>query len=644
MKNKNRRRISCLLSAVLLLVMSFGFGTFAGAEESDSSKPVVWIVGDSTVSAFTDNYYYPRYGWGTQIDKYLDGTFEVKNIALSGRSSTSYTADKEYGELIAGMKKGDFLLVGFGHNDEKAESGRYTNPNGDYKTAGSFANSLYENYIKPAQAAGTTVVLCTPIVRRTADGNWSDSQLHVTAASGEFEGGSYPQAIINLGKDLNVPVVDMTSLTKKLYDSLGASETVNLHAWTSSKPESVDNTHTNIWGGTYNAYLVTKTIKELNVAGLAEHIIDAKAPTKSDVLKSNPDYKESEYSNDLKDSELWANAGIFKGTVFGNVGGNDKIASKFKLESLDNGNINIAVNGAGKIASTADGIAMYYYRVPANSNFTITAKATVNSFTSNDQVSFGLMARDDMYVDQNNNNTLGDYVAAGPLKLTKKGSVWNCFARKSGALTQGGTCANEIKAGETYNLKIESNTDGYACTFGNEETITGGFDFKLTSVDSEYVYVGMYVARSADVTFSDVKLVVDGKEITSAGEPENPTPGEPENPTPGEPENPTPGEPETPTPGEPENPTPGEPENPTPGEPENPTPGEPENPTPVEPAPEQPVKPETPAEQPATEPAVSDNNGVKTGDSYHMVWYIAAMTLTAGIACVELKRKKTFAK
>ena len=505
MKNKNRRRISCLLSAVFLLVMSFGFGTFAGAEESDSSKPVVWIVGDSTVSAFTDNYYYPRYGWGTQIDKYLDGTFEVKNIALSGRSSTSYTADKEYGELIAGMKKGDFLLVGFGHNDEKAESGRYTNPNGDYKTAGSFANSLYENYIKPAQAAGTTVVLCTPIVRRTADGNWSDSQLHVTAASGEFEGGSYPQAIINLGKDLNVPVVDMTSLTKKLYDSLGAAETVNLHAWTSSKPESVDNTHTNIWGGTYNAYLVTKTIKELNVAGLAEHIIDAKAPTKSDVLKSNPDYKESEYSNDLKDSELWANAGIFKGTVFGNVGGNDKIASKFKLESLDNGNINIAVNGAGKIAGTADGIAMYYYRVPANSNFTITAKATVNSFTSNDQVSFGLMARDDMYIDKKMPDVLGDYVEAAQLNLTYKDQAWSCFARNNSGLMQGSVTGRELKPGDTVEVCIKSNPDGYAVKLGDGEFLTGGFDFKLTAVDPKHVYAGFFVSRNADVTFTDIE-------------------------------------------------------------------------------------------------------------------------------------------
>ena len=516
MKKRNRKRISCLLSALLLLVMSIGWSVMAMADDAvnkDSSKPTVWIIGDSTVSSFADNYYYPRYGWGTQIDKYLDGTYEVKNIALSGRSSKSYVNDKEYKELTAGMKQGDYLLIGFGHNDEKAEADRYTDPNGDYKTAGSFANSLYENYIKPAQATGTTVILCTPIVRRTATAEWSDSNLHITKDSGDFKGGDYAQSIRNLGKELNIPVVDMTKMTKELYDTLGPDETVNLHAWTSSKTTSVDNTHTNIYGGTYNAYLVTKTIKELGVAGISEHITAKEAPVKADVLKSNPDYKEAEYSGELKQSELWKDAGVFKGSIFGDIGGDPNlIKDKFILEGNEDGSIHIAVNGKGKISSTTDGMAMYYYKVPADSNFVITANATVNSINKHNQVAFGLMARDAMYIDVNDKSALGDYVAAGSIK---QGTA-NCFKRKDGALGYGGTLENPVEAGKTYALKIESNSDGYACTFGDNAAISGGFDFKLTSIDADYVYVGLFVARQADVTFSDVKLVVDGKVITGS--------------------------------------------------------------------------------------------------------------------------------
>lgn len=516
MKKRNRKRISCLLSALLLLVMSIGWSVMAMADDAvnkDSSKPTVWIIGDSTVSSFADNYYYPRYGWGTQIDKYLDGTYEVKNIALSGRSSKSYVNDKEYNELTSGMKQGDYLLIGFGHNDEKAEADRYTDPNGDYKTAGSFANSLYENYIKPAQAAGTTVILCTPIVRRTATTEWSDSNLHITKDSGDFKGGDYAQSIRNLGKELNIPVVDMTKMTKELYDTLGPDETVNLHAWTSSKATSVDNTHTNIYGGTYNAYLVTKTIKELGVAGISEHITAKEAPVKADVLKSNPDYKEAEYSGELKQSELWKDAGVFKGSIFGDIGGDPNlIKDKFILEGNEDGSIHIAVNGKGKISSTTDGIAMYYYKVPAGSNFVITANATVNSINKHNQVAFGLMARDAMYIDVNDKSALGDYVAAGSIQ---QGTA-NCFKRKDGALGYGGKLENPVEAGKTYALKIESNSDGYACTFGDNAAISGGFDFKLTSIDADYVYVGLFVARQADVTFSDIKLVVDGKVITGS--------------------------------------------------------------------------------------------------------------------------------
>lgn len=517
MGRKSKKYLSCFLSALMLFMACLGTSALTGVSAADensgadaSDKATVWVVGDSTVSGFEDKYYYPRYGWGTQLDNYLDDTLQVNNLALSGRSSKSFTTEDNYQTLLTGMKSGDYLLIGFGHNDEKAEKDRYTNPNGDYKAAGSFANSLYENYIKPAQAAGTTVIICTPIVRRTAsDGGWKNSELHITETSGEYEGGDYAQAIRKLGTDLNIPVVDMTAMTKELYDTLGAGETLYLHAWTSSKEGSVDNTHTNIWGGKYNAYLITQKIKELKVAGIADHIITAEAPTKSEALVSNPDYVEHDYTPVTGESTLYSKAGIWSATAFGDLGGNPTTDKHIFGGQDENGNIHMAVTGnKGKIANTTDGIIMYYYKVPAGRDFTLTANVTVNSYDINNQVSFGLMARDDMYLDYYTKDTLGDYVTAGPLKLATAGGVWNCFARKGGVLTQGGTCVNEIKAGDTYALKIQSNSDGYACTFGKEETITGGFDFKLTSIDSEYVYVGMYVARNADVTFSDVNLVI----------------------------------------------------------------------------------------------------------------------------------------
>ena len=262
------------------------------------------------------------------------------------------------------------------------------------------------------------------------------------------------------------------------------------------------------------------------------------------------------------------------------------------LEGLENNTVHIK-STKGKITDTSDGIAMYYYKVPAKSVFTLSAKMRVLAYDVHDQASFGLMVRDAVWLDMNTKDMMGDYVAAGPLKLSKQGNVWNCFARKSGALTRGGICVNEIAAGDVIDVKIESSTDGYACTFGKEETITGGFDFKLTSIDSDYVYVGMYVARNADVTFSDVKLIVDGKEVTA--EPEQPS--EPEQPT--TPERPT--TPEQPT-------TPSEPT--TPEQPTTPSePTTPEQPTtPSEPTtPEQPTTPSEPTTPTETKTTVTVN-------------------------------------
>ena len=80
-------------------------------------KKVLWVIGDSTLSSFNDKYYYPRYGYGTKLAAYLDDAVEVKNIALSGRSSKSYTTEPQYKELTGGMQKGDFLLIGLSSSD-----------------------------------------------------------------------------------------------------------------------------------------------------------------------------------------------------------------------------------------------------------------------------------------------------------------------------------------------------------------------------------------------------------------------------------------------------------------------------------------------------------------------------------------------
>jgi hypothetical protein len=472
----------------------------------------LWVVGDSTLSAFSDKYYYPRYGYGTMLSQYLDGCVTVKNIALSGRSSKSFLEEPEYKELLAGMKDGDFLLIGFGHNDEKTEEGRYTAGEGSYSDKGSFANSLYENYYLKAKKAGCTTILCTPIVRRPAGGEWTDESLHITKAQGKFAGGDYPQAIRDMGKALDIPVVDMTELTKRLYECMGFENAKYLHAWPSDKESSVDNTHTNIWGGRVNAYLVLSQIKELGIKGISEHVVldkeklatSIKIPSK-EYLVPDPSYAPVVFDADLKDSALWQEYDGWKGTVFGDVppGGD---FSKFTLEPVENG-VHIAVrDNAGKISTVTDGLAMYYKKVPVGVNFTLSAKMKINSYFKNNQVSFGLMVRDDCYIDKQMPDALGDYVAAAPLLLTREDGIVKCFARKSGQIFNGGTINGGLAEGTTIDVKIISSNDGYALYFGDGEALTGGFDFKLTSVDPENVYVGMFAARNADVTFTDISL------------------------------------------------------------------------------------------------------------------------------------------
>lgn len=236
-----KRVLTGVISSVMIL-SSLG-AVNVMAEENKK----IFIVGDSTACVYgsDDNYAVPRAGWGMYLGDYIKGA-EVVDLAKSGRSSKSLTVEEEYSTLLKEMKEGDFLLIQFGHNDAKKSSeedlkNRYTDPEGDKDTEGSFKYSLYNNYIKAAKDKGAEPILITPIARRSFDENGNVKDTH----------GLYDDAVRELAEEVNVPCVDATRITTELYQATGPDDTAAFHAVykdVSKGDKGHDNTHLNHYG------------------------------------------------------------------------------------------------------------------------------------------------------------------------------------------------------------------------------------------------------------------------------------------------------------------------------------------------------------------------------------------------------------
>ncbi|MBT1176664.1 hypothetical protein [Bifidobacterium callimiconis] len=533
------------------------------SHSTTTSRATIWAVGDSTVSAFNDVFYIPRVGYGEALSRYFDA--EVINLARSGSSSTSFTALDAYHTLLngdpaasipaLGTRPGhpQFLLIAFGHNDEKADPERHTDPNGDRHTPGSFAWSLTEHYILPALERGVRPVLCTPIARLNANDNTANGYLgtcgHIT------DDGDYAQAVRDLAAALNednipVDLLDMTRATIDLNIGMGA-DAQWLHAFGSARPAAtgtpdtagthsgeldgmrpigLDPTHTNLFGASMHAWLVARLAVEQHsaMAGLVRQ--DVERPTyEHDFPESiNPTYVIPEYTPPQTSSTRWplfrdADGRIWQGSAFGNLGVDPETSTDFDATACgteDSPELTLKVAGnRGKIAGNDDGFLMYFTQLPSDAEFTLTATATLEAIdAANEQVSYGLMVRDDMLIDCDTPAMMGDYVATGYRFRPVTG-----FGRRGGTLISGPAATRRYgTVGERVRLEIHGTEDGYTLRFGDNPAATQGFDYRLTTVDPEHVYVGFFVTRNATVTFGDVRLriVARGR---SADEPRNTT-------------------------------------------------------------------------------------------------------------------------
>lgn len=184
-----------------------------------ANNATIFVAGDSTACNYKtsgEKNDFPRTGWAQVLGNFFTDGVTVKNLALSGRSSLSFRSDANYKTIINGMKPGDYFIIQFGHNDEKSEADRHTDYKGDRFTDGSYKNSLYEYYVKPALEKGAYPLITTSISRNK-----------LSDAGHE----AYVNAAKDLAQELGLPYIDLYAKTNKYINDVGTEKSKDIFAF-----------------------------------------------------------------------------------------------------------------------------------------------------------------------------------------------------------------------------------------------------------------------------------------------------------------------------------------------------------------------------------------------------------------------------
>lgn len=237
---------SIFITAITIMV-AFVFFSFL-----EQRKINVWMIGDSTMAIKAVNKY-PETGWGVPFAQMFTDNVLVRNHAKNGRSTKSFKNEGLWKEVYENIKKGDYVFIQFGHNDEKVDKPAVG------VTPKEFEANLQE-YVELVQSKQAKPILLTPIARR----KFEQGQLQETH-------GEYATIACSLAQKLNVPCIDLRSLTNKLLSEMGEAESkslfLHLDAGDHNYPSGVqDNTHLNQAGAQKIAELVVQEIKRQKIA------------------------------------------------------------------------------------------------------------------------------------------------------------------------------------------------------------------------------------------------------------------------------------------------------------------------------------------------------------------------------------------
>lgn len=234
-------------------------------------KPTLFLIGDSTVKNGKGKGDGSLWGWGSFIAEYFNTEqINVENHALGGTSSRTFQTNGLWDAVLAKVKKGDFVMMQFGHNDSSPLDDT-ARARGTIKGIGSESKEIYNpikkrqevvytygwylrKFISDIKAKGATPIICSSIPRNPVNNGVI-----------KLMNDSYAIWAADVAKAENVDFIPLNQLIKDKYALLSAAEVQSFFT-------IKDHTHTNEAGAKLNAGLVVKGLKDIKKNRLNKYL------------------------------------------------------------------------------------------------------------------------------------------------------------------------------------------------------------------------------------------------------------------------------------------------------------------------------------------------------------------------------------
>lgn len=204
------------------------------------------LVGDSTVALGG--------GWGPGFCATLTPNVTCIDDALNGRSTKSFIDEGAWQHALS--QKGQYYFIQFGHNDQKPDPARHTDPDTSY-------SANLKRFVNDVRAQDGIPILVTPLSRR----NYQDGHL-VTDDGLEL----YAAAVRRVAKEQKVALVDLYGLSTRLLSGMNqeSADEFNMVGHPDAKAEGSssekpDRTHLNAKGKAVFGQMVADNVMRTEV-------------------------------------------------------------------------------------------------------------------------------------------------------------------------------------------------------------------------------------------------------------------------------------------------------------------------------------------------------------------------------------------